>query len=513
MPPHRGDLAPTCSPSTRATTVGAITSLALAAVDTALWDLRVPARRPAAVAARRRRRDVPLYDTEGGWLHLTADELVAGAQALAGGRAGRGVKLKVGKPTRPRTASGWRGPRRPRPGFDLMVDANQSMTAAEAIRRARLLEPVDLDWFEEPLPADDVAGHDRLARRHHHPDRGRGVDVLHRASSPSTCTAGAAGIVQVDVARIGGITPWLKVAHLAEAFNVVVCPHFLMELHVSLVRRRAEQPLRRAHPAAARDHHGPRSTIVDGHALAPERAGPRHRLGPRRDRGPEGGVKTETAPEAPAVPPAAEPGRRPRALPVWANPRLGLLIVIAALVVLFSSLTPAFLDPRLTLAPLQADISVYVVVGLAQLAVLSLGHMNMAVGRMAALSTFAMGLAYDRLGVPLLVGLLVGLAVGAGIGALAGLLIAKTGVNSFVVTLALDFGLLGLVTILYTWATGGVSFAVQPSGLSALRFDTFADYCMGDVCGPGSRWSCRSRSRRRSASGCCSGTPGWAGRS
>ena len=45
---------------------------------------------------------------------------------------------------------------------------------------------------------------------------------------------GACSIVQVDVARIGGITPWLKVAHLAEAFNVAVCPHFLMELHVSL---------------------------------------------------------------------------------------------------------------------------------------------------------------------------------------------------------------------------------------------------------------------------------------
>jgi L-alanine-DL-glutamate epimerase-like enolase superfamily enzyme len=40
--------------------------------------------------------------------------------------------------------------------------------------------------------------------------------------------------VQVDVGRIGGITPWLKVAHLAETFNVVVCPHYLMELHVSL---------------------------------------------------------------------------------------------------------------------------------------------------------------------------------------------------------------------------------------------------------------------------------------
>ena len=45
---------------------------------------------------------------------------------------------------------------------------------------------------------------------------------------------GACSIVQVDVARVGGITPWLKVAHLAEACNLAVCPHFLMELHVSL---------------------------------------------------------------------------------------------------------------------------------------------------------------------------------------------------------------------------------------------------------------------------------------
>jgi L-alanine-DL-glutamate epimerase-like enolase superfamily enzyme len=45
---------------------------------------------------------------------------------------------------------------------------------------------------------------------------------------------GACSIVQIDVARIGGITPWLKVAHLTECFNVPVRPHFLMELHVSL---------------------------------------------------------------------------------------------------------------------------------------------------------------------------------------------------------------------------------------------------------------------------------------
>jgi L-alanine-DL-glutamate epimerase-like enolase superfamily enzyme len=46
--------------------------------------------------------------------------------------------------------------------------------------------------------------------------------------------AEACSVVQVDVARIGGITPWLKVAHLADAYNLPVSPHFLMELHASL---------------------------------------------------------------------------------------------------------------------------------------------------------------------------------------------------------------------------------------------------------------------------------------
>ena len=45
---------------------------------------------------------------------------------------------------------------------------------------------------------------------------------------------GACSIIQTDVARIGGITPWLKTAHMAEAFNVKVAPHFLMELHIGL---------------------------------------------------------------------------------------------------------------------------------------------------------------------------------------------------------------------------------------------------------------------------------------
>ncbi|ANJ27509.1 mandelate racemase/muconate lactonizing enzyme family protein [Agromyces aureus] len=221
--------------STRATTVGAITSLALAAVDTALWDLRSRrAGEPLWQIAGGHRQRVPLYDTEGGWLHLPTEDLVEGALASQA-KGLRGVKLKVGKPAvredRERLLAV-----REAVGDDLhiMVDANQSMTAAEAIRRAAAFEDADLYWFEEPLPADDVSGHSRLASSTSIPiavgesmySIGQFRDYLHR---------GAAGIVQVDVARIGGVTPWLKVAHLAEAYNVAVCPHFLMELHVSLV--------------------------------------------------------------------------------------------------------------------------------------------------------------------------------------------------------------------------------------------------------------------------------------
>ena len=61
-----------------------------------------------------------------------------------------------------------------------------------------------------------------------------GESIYHPSHFREYLARDACSIVQADVARIGGITPWLKVAHLAETFNVPVCPHFLMELHVAL---------------------------------------------------------------------------------------------------------------------------------------------------------------------------------------------------------------------------------------------------------------------------------------
>ncbi|MFI6080523.1 mandelate racemase/muconate lactonizing enzyme family protein [Streptomyces sp. NPDC051217] len=220
--------------STRATAFGALTSLALAAVDTALWDLRcLRAGEPLWRLAGGAHERLPVYDTEGGWLHLPSGELVENAKAAQAAGL-RGAKLKVGSRSAVEDTERLAAVREATgPAFEIMVDANQSLTGAEAIRRARTFEQLDIAWFEEPLPAEDVAGHVRLARSTTVPVA-VGESIYSVGHFAEYLSAGAAGIVQVDVARVGGITPWLKVAHAAEAFNVMVAPHFLMELHASL---------------------------------------------------------------------------------------------------------------------------------------------------------------------------------------------------------------------------------------------------------------------------------------
>lgn len=217
-----------------ATTVGALTSIALAAIDTALWDLRARrARLPLHRLAGGARPDIPLYTTEGGWLHLEPSQLVDEALKAREGGFG-GAKIKVGRPhvaedvarlaaVRAAVGAGW----------DIMTDANQGFSLPEAIRRARCFEPLDLAWFEEPIHADDVQAHRRLSQSTTLPIA-VGESLYSLSQFKDYLQSEACSIVQVDVGRIGGITPWLKVAHMAEAYNVPVCPHFLMEIHVAL---------------------------------------------------------------------------------------------------------------------------------------------------------------------------------------------------------------------------------------------------------------------------------------
>ena len=258
--------------ATHATSVGAITSLALAAVDTALWDGRCRRDgRPLWKAAGGAKPRTPVYTTEGGWLHLSTDAIVQ--DTLAAQAAGfHGAKIKVGLPRVADDVARLKAVRQAvGDAFEIMVDANQCFTLSEALRRAAAYAELGIAWFEEPLPADDLDGHARLAAASAVPiavgeslySPGQFADVIAR---------GACSIVQVDVARIGGITPWLKVAHLAECRNLMVAPHFLMELHASLTA---------AVPAARWVEYIPqldaiaasRLAIEDGHAVAPDTPG------------------------------------------------------------------------------------------------------------------------------------------------------------------------------------------------------------------------------------------------
>ena len=260
---------------THATHVGAITSLALAAVDTALWDLRcrragLPLWRAAGGAKAR----IPVYTTEGGWLHLSPQDLVR--ETLAAQQAGfKGAKIKVGKPHLSEDIARLRAVRDAvGAGFELMVDANQCFTLSEALRRAPHYAALGIAWFEEPMPADDLAGHVRLAAASavHGLPIAVGESLYSAGQFADVIRAGAASIIQVDVARVGGITPWLKVAHMAEACNLMVAPHFLMELHVSLCG---------ATPAAGWVEYIPqldtvatsRLVVADGYAQVPDTPG------------------------------------------------------------------------------------------------------------------------------------------------------------------------------------------------------------------------------------------------
>ena len=219
---------------THATTVGAMTSIALAAIDTALWDLRCKrAKLPLWRMAGGAQRSVPLYSTEGGWLHIETSALVDDALAVKA-KGFSGTKIKIGRPhvaedvarlSAVRDAVG--------PAFEIMTDANQGFNLSEAIRRARHYQELDIAWFEEPMHADDVEAHAQLTRSTSVPIA-VGESMYSISQFKDYLVRKACTIVQVDVGRIGGITPWLKVAHMAEAHNVAVCPHFLMELHVSL---------------------------------------------------------------------------------------------------------------------------------------------------------------------------------------------------------------------------------------------------------------------------------------
>jgi L-alanine-DL-glutamate epimerase-like enolase superfamily enzyme len=220
--------------ATRASGGGPVSSIARAAVDIAVWDIKAQARNiPLYKLLGGAQERVPVYDTEGGWLHSTIDQLVENTRRSID-KGFRGIKIKVGKENAAEDVRRLEAVRRTAgPDVRIMVDANQAWNTAEAIRRAKLFEPLDIFWLEEPLPAGAVQSHRQL-KAHTSIPVAIGETIYTKEAFAEYLSNDAASIFQPDVARIGGITEWMKVAAMAEAFQIPVAPHFLMEIQIHL---------------------------------------------------------------------------------------------------------------------------------------------------------------------------------------------------------------------------------------------------------------------------------------
>jgi L-alanine-DL-glutamate epimerase-like enolase superfamily enzyme len=208
---------------------GGVTTLAMAAVDIGLWDLQAKAAGLSLTDLIGRQRDeVPVY-ASGVNRHLTLDELTEQVQRWVDAGHTR-FKIKVGLPSLEQDVQRVAAVRRViGPGGLLMVDANQLWDLPAARRAARALSQFDIFWLEEPLPAEDFQAYARLRAAIDIP-LAAGESLYTEAQFRDVLLAGAVDYIQPNVCRVGGITPFLRIARLARLFDVAVMPHLLPDI-------------------------------------------------------------------------------------------------------------------------------------------------------------------------------------------------------------------------------------------------------------------------------------------
>jgi L-talarate/galactarate dehydratase len=120
------------------------------------------------------------------------------------------------------------------PDVDLMCDINQLWSVHHAIDVGQRIRDQHLFWLEDPTSHDDFAG---LARIADALDTPIAAGEYHYGIVPfrHLLEARSIDIVMIDLLRVGGITQWMKVAGMAEAFNLPVVSHLIPEVHVHLV--------------------------------------------------------------------------------------------------------------------------------------------------------------------------------------------------------------------------------------------------------------------------------------
>lgn len=210
-----------------------IAMYALSALDIALWDINAQvAGLPLHHLLGRASGEVPVYG-DGCWVSYSHDELRDAATAYAE-RGFWGVKVKVGSDLDDavrrveivREVVG--------PTGRVMVDANQRFDVMTARKLASRLDGLDVTWLEEPVLADSIHDYDRLAGTLSIPVAA-GENEYSRYGFRELIEHRAVDILQPDVHRVGGVTEFMRIAALAEAWNLPVAPHTSWELHSQLL--------------------------------------------------------------------------------------------------------------------------------------------------------------------------------------------------------------------------------------------------------------------------------------
>ena len=249
-----------------------VATQAIAALDIALYDLKAKrAGLPLAKLLGAHRDSVRAYNTSGGFLHAPLAQVQARAdESLAAGIGG--IKIKVGQPDQREDLRRVAAVRE-HLGADvpLMVDANQQWDRPAALRMGRALEEFDLVWIEEPLDAYDAVGHADLARALDTPIA-TGEMLSSVGEHIALIEHGAADVIQPDAPRIGGITPFLRLAALADQAGLQLAPHFAMEIHLHLAATYPREPWVE-HFEWLNPLFEERLETVDGRMVVPDRPG------------------------------------------------------------------------------------------------------------------------------------------------------------------------------------------------------------------------------------------------
>ncbi len=251
---------------------GGQASFAISAIDIALWDLKAKrARLPLWVLLGGHDPRVPAY--AGGidlWFPL--DRLFAQTEENLE-RGFRAIKMKVGRPDLREDLARVKAMReRLGDGFPLMVDANMQWSVDQALRASRAMAEFDVFWLEEPTIPDDYAGHARIAREAPLPvATGENFHTLYEFRT--MIAAGGVDFPEPDCSNCGGVTGWMKVAHLAEANNLPVTTHGIHDIHVHLLAAVPNASYLEAHGFGLERYMAEPMRIVEGFATAPGRPG------------------------------------------------------------------------------------------------------------------------------------------------------------------------------------------------------------------------------------------------